>query len=267
MRRGNTLWDVFGSVTPRSLPQPGHQYDVAIVGAGLAGSELAWRLARAGQDVLLVSQSLDSVANLYHAQVEFRFPPGTLLEHARERALPDRTNWALHRQVKEVLEFTPGVHLLQSCVSAVHWSEEGPHELSTWEGPVLLARQVVLAVGSFLRGRLLIGRVEEEAGRLSEVAYDFLWQDLERAGVQFTPREDEAPAEAGGMPYRVQYLTFAPSELQGLRLVRWPRAFAVGRCVPGELDYVRTLEVAAQLAQELAPATSTSTSAAGGRSE
>lgn len=230
---------------------------MAIVGAGLAGCELAWRLALSGRDVLLVSQSLDSVGNLYHATVDFEFAPSSLFEAARKRALPDRTNWALHRQVKYTLEATPGIHLLQSCVSALEVgaapsSAQGPHRLRTWEGPSLNARAVVLAVGSFLGARLLIGAVEEEAGRLSEVAYDFLHQDLARQGLQFEEREDDAPGEAGGLPYRVRYLTFAPQELSGFRLARWPEVYALGRCLPGDLDYAGTLDQAARLARELA---------------
>ncbi|AFZ67884.1 FAD-dependent oxidoreductase [Deinococcus peraridilitoris] len=242
---------MFRSVTPRSLPQPGHLYDVAIVGAGLAGSELAWRLAGAGQDVLLVSQALDNVGNLYHQEVDFGFPPGSLFEEARERALPERTNWALHRQVKFLLEMTPGVHLLQSCVSALEVQPEAPYQLRTWEGPLLSARRVVLAVGSFLRGRLLIGHVEEEAGRLSEVAYDFLAHNLADQGLQFAERQDEAPGESGGMPYQVRYLTLSAGELQDFRVTRWPEVYALGRCVPGELDYAATLQAAARLASHL----------------
>jgi len=243
---------MFGSVKPRSLPQPGHRYDAAVVGAGLAGSELAWRLANGGMDVLLVSQALDNVGNLYHANAPEAFPAGTLFEQARTQALPDRTNWALHRQVKAILESTPGVHLLQSCVAALEANAEGPHRLRTWEGPPLIADRVILAVGSFLQGRLLIGSVEEEAGRLSEVAYDFLHDDLARQGIRFEDREDEAPGEEGSLPYRVRYRVVAADELSGFRVKRWPRVYAAGRCAPGTLDYDETLRQAARLAAELA---------------
>ena len=46
-------------VSPRSFPHTGFLYDLAVVGAGLAGSELAYAAARAGLDVLLVTQSLE----------------------------------------------------------------------------------------------------------------------------------------------------------------------------------------------------------------
>jgi tRNA U34 5-carboxymethylaminomethyl modifying enzyme MnmG/GidA len=242
--------------SPRSFPQPGHRYDVAVVGAGLAGCEVAARLARAGRDVLLVSQSLDSVANLFHARARRPFPQDSVLESARRAAAPDDTAWALHRAVKGDLEGSSGIHLLQSCVSALEPGEEGaPHVLRTWEGPSLTADVVVLAVGSFLRGRLRVGTTEEEAGRLSEVAYDFLADDLGTRGVNFVECEvrwagDEG--QDGALPYTVRFLTFAPGELDGFRVSRWAGVYAVGRCTPGDHDYDTTLRDAARLAGELA---------------
>lgn len=235
--------------SPRSLPQPGHRYDVAVVGAGLAGCELAWRLARAHFDVLLVTQSLDSVGNLFHARVPHAFPDGTLFEQARRAAAPDDTNWALHREVKRALESTSGIHLLQSCVTKLEGAS--PHALHTWEGPTLTANVVVLAVGSFLRGRLTVGEFDDEAGRLSEIAYDFLYDDLVAAGVAFEARRDAWRGEDGSVPYTVAYETLAPNELAGFACTRFEQVYAVGRCRPGDASYESVLAEAADLAARL----------------
>lgn len=248
-------------------PQPGHLYDVAVVGAGLAGSELAWRLAQAGRDVLLVSQALDTVGNLYQSSVEgVEFAPHSLFARVQQQMLPQTDGWTFHRLLKAELEATAGIHLLQSCVSAL---DEGPDEtqnggqaevrLSTWEGPQLRARYAVLAVGAFLKGRLLIGETMEEAGRLSEVAYDFLADDLARSGVFLMGAEQEtgqdSSHDSGQEPnspgYAVRFLTPAPAEVEGFRLRRFERLYAVGRCLAGEATYRSVLEDAAQLAQQL----------------
>lgn len=215
----------------------------------MAGSELAWRLARERFDVLLVTQSLDSVGNLFHARVPRAFPIDSLFEHARLAAAPDDTNWALHREVKRILEGTSGIHLLQSCVTRL---ESGsPHVLHTWEGPTLKADVVVLAVGSFLSGRLSVGEFTEEAGRLSEIAYDFLWRDLAASGVAFAARRDMWSGEDGSVPYSVAYETFASSELSGFACTRFEGVYAVGRCRPGDASYERVLAEAAALAAQL----------------
>ncbi|PNY81508.1 FAD-dependent oxidoreductase [Deinococcus koreensis] len=242
---------MFGPTTPRSRPQPGHLYDVAVVGAGLAGSELAWRLARAGQDVLLVSQALDHLGNLYQPTTQGAgFPAGSVFARVQEALAPDTDGWTFHRHLKAEIESTAGIHLLQSTVTAL---DETDTEvvLSTWEGPTLQARVCVLAVGAFLKGRLLIGDTLEEAGRLSEVAYDFLADDLARSGVWLIGAEQTAGAAEGAPAYDVRFLTPAPGELSGFQVARLERVYMLGRCTPGEHTYASVLQDAARLAGEL----------------
>lgn len=236
---------------PRTAPQAGHLYDVAVVGAGLAGTELAWRLARAGRDVLLVSQALDTLGNLYQPAVgEADFPAHSVFAQVREQIAPDTDGWTFHRHLKAEIEATGGIHLLQSCVTALD-EEETEVILSTWEGPKLHAKKVVLAVGSFLKGRLLMGETMDEAGRLSEVAYDFLADDLARSGVFLVGAEQTAHAEADAPAYEVRFLTPAPSELEGFKLGRFERVYALGRCTAGEHTYGSVLADAARLSTEL----------------
>lgn len=241
---------------PRSQPQPGHLYDVAIVGAGLAGSELALRLAEAGHDVLLVTQALDHVGNLYAPTLPgAAFPADSHLGALAAELPQGADSWTFHRRLKARLESTDGLHLLQSTVSSL---DEEPAEdggerlrLGTWEGPTLLARRAVLAVGAFLKGRLLVGDTMEDAGRLSEVAYDFLADDLARSGVYLTGAAQEAAAVEGAPPYEVRFLTLAGSELDGFRVERFSELYALGRCTPQGDSYRRVLEDAAALAMQL----------------
>ena len=244
---------IFGPSSPRSQPQPGHLYDVAVVGAGLAGTELAWRLARAGQDVLLVSQALDALGNLYQPTIAGAdFPPGSVFAAVAAAMAPDVDGWTFHRLLKAEIEGTSGIHLLQSCVTALD-EEDTQVVLSTWEGPQLRARTAVLAVGSFLKGRLLIGETLEDAGRLSEVAYDGLADDLILSGVWLIGAEQTARGVEGAPDYEVRFLTPAPSELDGFGVNRLERVRMLGRCTPGEHTYRSVLEDAARLAGELLP--------------
>lgn len=254
----NRLYDgvLMSAPLPRSFPHTGHLYDVAVVGAGLAGSELAHHLAQQGLDVLLVSQSLDSVANLYHLTVDMDFPAASLLEQSRQKALPDTSLWVFHRNVKQELELSPGIHLLQSCVTEIRAevaSEAGPavqFRLNTWEGPERLARQVVLAVGSFMGAQLKMGSIEEEAGRLSEIAYAFLLQDLQKQGFAFQETSQQAPLDQDQVPYTVRFQVFDPAELEGFRLKRVPGLYALGRCTPGTHTYQSVVQDAIQLAED-----------------
>ncbi|MFC3831763.1 MULTISPECIES: FAD-dependent oxidoreductase [Deinococcus] len=236
---------------PRSRPQPGHVYDVAVVGAGLAGTELAWRLAHGGQDVLLVSQALDHLGTLYQPTTAgVDFPEGSVFAQVQAQVAPDTDGWTFHRHLKAEIEATSGIHLLQSTVTALD-EDDDQVVLSTWEGPMLHARRVVLAVGAFLKGRLLIGDGLEEAGRLSEVAYDFLADDLASSGIWLIGAERTAAAVDGAPAYDVRFLTPAPSELDGFRVPRLNRVRMVGQCTPGEHTYASVLTDAARLAADL----------------
>lgn len=239
---------------PRSRPQPGHLYDVGVVGAGLAGYELGWRLARAGLDVLLVTQALDHIGNLYQPDIAgASFPAGSLAEEVAAELAPRTDGWSFHRLLKARLEATDGIHLLQSCVTGVEEEEDtegGIVTLSTWEGPPLRARRAVLAVGAFLKGRLLVGNSMEDAGRLSEVAYDFLADDLAAQGLWLQPAGAVATVP-GASDYEVRFLTLPGGELEGFRLRRFERVWALGQVTAGTHTYGSVLEDAARLASEL----------------
>jgi tRNA U34 5-carboxymethylaminomethyl modifying enzyme MnmG/GidA len=221
----------------RSQPQPGHLYDAAVVGAGLAGCELAYRLARGGQDVLLVSQALDHLGNLYSPTIGGAgFPDGSLFAEVAAEISPQQGGWVFHRALKARLENTTGIHLLQSCVTGLY-EDAGVITLSTWEGPALRATKVVLAVGAFLKARLLQGEGMEDAGRLSEVAYDFLADDLSAQGVWLLPAErrtqdsgsDALPDSDVQPDYEVRFLTVPPTELDGFALRRTDAVYALGQ--------------------------------------
>ena len=252
----------------RSRPQPGHLYDVAVVGAGLAGCELAYRLARGtatqpGLDVLLVAQALDHLGNLYAPTVAGAgFPDGSLYAEVAAQMAPGTDGWVFHRALKARLEGTTGIHLLQSCVTALDEETENEDSgnqdggviiLSTWEGPPLRSRRVVLAVGAFLKARLLVGQTMEDAGRLSEVAYDFLADDLAARGLWLQPAERRT--QDADPEYEVRFLTVPAAELDGFALRRVEGVYALGqmtaRADGAAHSYASVLDDAARLATEL----------------
>jgi tRNA U34 5-carboxymethylaminomethyl modifying enzyme MnmG/GidA len=241
----------------RSQPQPGHLYDAAVVGAGVAGCELAYRLARAGQDVLLVSQALDHLGNLYAPTTEgAEFPGDSLFGEVAAEIMPQQGGWVFHRALKARLENTTGIHLLQSCVTGLY-EDAGVVTLSTWEGPALRATRVVLAVGAFLKARLLQGESLEDAGRLSEVAYDFLADDLSAQGMWLLPAERRTQgSDSDAQPnYEVRFLTLPPTELDGFALRRSDAVYALGQMTvrPDHSDhtYASVLHDAAALSRLL----------------
>jgi hypothetical protein len=236
---------------------------VLVVGGGVAGCELAWGLARADVPTLLVTTSLDTLYALPADAWPAQPPPDTLWAriaaeaadaHGMQRAGP------LRRAAKRELEREPQLRVVQSNATALWRSGDGSAVLGvrSWEGPGRRATTTVLAVGSFLGARLTLGASVEQAGRLSEMAYDDLRDDLRAAGVVLRRREIGVTGDAVTPPYRVAYDAVDPDEWLPLvvdgdsvvgagRSRRWPELWWLG-AVTGDVG----LEPAAAAGRDLA---------------
>ncbi|NLG09377.1 MAG: FAD-dependent oxidoreductase [Deinococcales bacterium] len=217
------------------------RFDLLVVGGGLAGCEAAWAAARGGLRTLLVSTSLDTLYNLASDAHRLEPPAGSLMAELAP-GLADADGrvdaWALHREVKYALEREPGLHLLQSSVAGLLVEDGRAVGVTTWEGVDRRAAAVALCVGSFLRARLTIGSSVEAAGRLSEMAYDDLHDDLAARGFAFEELTLEAPPVEGSLPYRVACRVLAAGERgPGFALPRVEELYAAGLCVAGYLSY------------------------------
>ena len=162
----------------------GHVYDVVVVGAGISGSEAALKLANAGLDVLVMTTSLDTIANLFHEKVRLNPPQKSFLlkvfkDNNKDGYLHSSD---LHKWVKYGLEHSQSIHLLQSSAEKLIVENNRAIGVETWEGVPRYGKSILLAVGSFLQSRLTIGELEERCGRLGEMSYDELYNDLRQYG-------------------------------------------------------------------------------------
>jgi choline dehydrogenase-like flavoprotein len=236
---------------------------VLVVGGGVAGCELAWGLARADVPTLLLTTTLDTLYALPADTWPARPPPATLwaavaAEAADERGL--QRAGPLRRAAKRELERVPQLRVLQSNATALWRSDDGAAVLGvrSWEGPARRATTTVLAVGSFLGARLTLGASVEQAGRLSEMAYDDLRDDLRAAGVALRRREIGVAGDGVTPAYRVAHDVVAPDEWAALEVDgravpgagharRWPELWWVGAVI-GDVG----LEAAAAAGRDLA---------------
>jgi tRNA U34 5-carboxymethylaminomethyl modifying enzyme MnmG/GidA len=207
---------------------------VLIVGAGVTGSELAWGLARRGIETLLVTTSLDTIANLPGDGWRFEPPQGGLLAQLAAEARDAEGAWrsqALHRAAKRELEREPSLHTLQSNVVGLLVERGRVAGVRTWEGVDRRAHLVALCVGTFLRARLTVGALEEAAGRLAEMAYDELHDDLVAHGVRLVDAEARLTGDDVTPGYVVRYRRLEAGEVDESGRVRaLAGAFAFGAC-------------------------------------
>jgi len=249
---------------------------VVVVGGGAAGCEFVWGLARRGLEATLVTTSLDTLYTLPSDRWSAQVPFGTLWAELAGEASepspggdpaavdgPSREFRAarLRRAVKRELERLASVRLLQSNAVALARDDEGRVVgVRTWEGPLLRAPSVVLAVGSFLAARLYVGTTSEQAGRLSEMAYDELYLDLVAAGVGFVADTLTLAGDERTPGYLVEFHRFAPESLLGpageATIRALPGVWALGRCAAP-----LGIEACARVGRDLAQRWSAPTSA------
>jgi len=223
----------------QEVPGATREYQLIVVGGGITGSEAAYACASAGLDTLLVTTSLDTIYALAHDRVELEPPVGTLMAGLLGTGRRSVAAQALRSEAKYALEGLATLHLLQSSVTGLMIRGSVVRGVATWEGVDRFAPRVALCAGSFLEARLRIGELVETAGRLSEMAYDDLYQDLRGSGFEFEEVVLELPAQEGVLPYTVRCKRLRATEVgaDGFSLTRFPGLFGAGVCLRGEVCY------------------------------
>ena len=238
------------------IGDPGERPAVIVVGGGVTGCEAAWGLAQRGVPTLLITTSLDTIANLAGDGWAFEPPPASLLSLLADEAGGPRS-WSargLHRGAKRELERQRAVHVLQSTVVGVRTDAAGRViGVDTWEGVARDAARVALCVGSFMHARLRIGSSEEVAGRLSELADDALYHDLLARGLATEPRRLELAGDALAPGYSVDFQVLAAGEVAPDGAVRrLPGLYAYGLCAGGSADLTNSAEAGLAAGEQLA---------------
>ena len=213
------------------------KYDVIVIGAGHAGIEAALAAARIGCKTLMATLSLENIAMMPcnpsiggpakghlvreidalggqmgitadKTCIQFRMlntGKGTAVQALRAQA--DKKIY--QAVMKEVCENTDNLDIKQILVEKIVVENKKIVGIVTETSEVFLTKAVILASGTYLRGRIIIGETLYNGGPNGQRAAINLSESLKELGIKFMRFKTGTPARVDG-----RTLDFSKMELQ-----------------------------------------------------
>ncbi len=197
-------------------------YDVVVIGGGHAGCEAALASARLGVKTAMFSISLDAIGNLPcnpsiggtakgHLVREIDALGGEMGKAADEcfiqskmlnrgkgpavhslRAQIDRSSY--HIYMKKVVEEQQNLDVIQQEVTKINIEDGKITSVSVATGAMYKAKAVIVATGTYLKGKILIGSYSKESGPDGMFPANELSASLKEIGVELLRFKTGTPA-------------------------------------------------------------------------
>ena len=262
------------------------EYDVIVVGAGHAGVEATFAAARLGNKTALVTLYLDTISMMScnpsiggpgksNLVTEIDVLGGEMGKHIDEFNLQlkdlntskgpaaritrgQADKYKYRRKMREKLEKNENISLIQDCVEEILVEDIKNSETLSYEKKVIgvktrlgityKTKAIVLATGTFLKGKIVIGNVTYSAGRQGEMSAEKLSDSLRSLGIKIERYQTATPP-------RIDRKTIDFSQLEELHGEEHPRFFSIftkkekNNTVPTWLTYTseKTIEVVKEM--------------------
>ena len=197
-------------------------YDIAVIGAGHAGCEAALAAARLGMKTLMFSISLECIANMPcnphiggtskgHLVREIDALGGEMAKNIDKtliqikmlntskgpavhslRAQADRKRY--QAEMKHTLENQPNLFVKQAEITDIIVENNEVKSVVTNLGAIYNVKAVILATGTYLKGKIFIGETSYESGPDGVAAANNLSDVLKKLGIEIQRFKTGTPA-------------------------------------------------------------------------
>ena len=197
-------------------------YDVAVIGAGHAGVEAALACARMGMKTLMFSISLEAIANMpcnphiggsskghlvreidalggeMGKNIDKTFTQIRMLNTSKGpavyslRAQADRKLY--HIEMKHTLEKQENLYVKQAEITNISVKDGKVESITTNIGAIYNVKVVILATGTYLKGKIFIGDTSYESGPDGVSAAKELSKCLKELGINLVRFKTGTPA-------------------------------------------------------------------------
>jgi tRNA uridine 5-carboxymethylaminomethyl modification enzyme len=197
-------------------------YDVAVIGAGHAGCEAALASARLGAKTIIFAINLDSIANMpcnpsiggtskghlvreidalggeMGKNTDKTFIQSRMLNKSKGpavfslRAQADRRRYQM--EMKHTLEMQKNLDINQAEIAEIKVEDDKVVSIKTSRGGEYHVKAVVLATGTYLKGKIFLGEVSYEGGPDGLFPANFLSKSLLDNGVELLRFKTGTPA-------------------------------------------------------------------------
>lgn len=198
------------------------EYDIAVIGAGHAGCEAALAAARLGHKTLLFSISLECIANMpcnpniggtskghlvreidalggeMGKNIDKTFIQSRMLNTSKGpavyslRAQADRKRY--QQEMKHTLERQENLYIKQSEIVDIQIKNGKVKAVETNIGAIYNVKAIVLATGTYLKGKIYIGEASFESGPDGVFPANKLSECLKKLGIELMRFKTGTPA-------------------------------------------------------------------------